>query len=165
MHPFAPGDRVVAINTDMSAPIRPDGDRSAHPFVFPDGSLRGGVVYHVETVRNHSDGSQGVFLTGIRVLWGKHNIPWDSSRFRQLQQNANAGYKRARKALDRVALDAGKNGQYSIDSWGLSVDLSRLGEGEAILAFKNGIRGSFPVAPHATKKTRRPASRSPKGKQ
>jgi len=98
METFAPGDRVVAINTDMSAPIHPDGDCSRHPFLFPDGPLDRNVVYHVEAVRLLADGHQGVFLTGMRVTWGNQDIPWDSSRFRKVESlHDHAPKKRRRK--------------------------------------------------------------------
>lgn len=50
MQPFAPGDRVVAINTDLSKPIMAPPDRTSLPFSFPDGPLRRDRVYHVEAV-------------------------------------------------------------------------------------------------------------------
>jgi hypothetical protein len=84
METFAPGDRVVAINTDTSAPIYSEGDLSRHPFVFPDGPLLPNVVYYVEAVSVLS-GRQGVFLTGMRNTWGSINGPWASSRFRKVQ--------------------------------------------------------------------------------
>ena len=81
---FSPGDRVVAINIDISAPIHPDRDCSLHPFRFLGGPLRRGQVYHVEAVQNMTNGRQGLFLTGIRIAWGDlDDIPWDSSRFRK----------------------------------------------------------------------------------
>lgn len=84
MQPFAPGDRVVAINTNMSVPLYPDGDFSQHPFRFPDGPLRQDVIYHIaETVMGVS-GRQGILLTGIRVMWGPKEIPWDFTRFRKV---------------------------------------------------------------------------------
>ncbi len=85
MENFAPGDRVVAINTDMSAPIYPPANSDQRPFQFPDGPLRRNVVYHVEAVCLLSCGRQGVLLTGIRVTWGNEVIPWHSSRFRKVQ--------------------------------------------------------------------------------
>jgi hypothetical protein len=99
METFAPGDRVVAINTDMSGPIHPDGDRSRHPFLFPDGPLRKDVVYHVEAVRClNSGGHQGLFITGLRVTWGNQDIPWDASRFRKVDTlRDHAPKKRRRK--------------------------------------------------------------------
>jgi hypothetical protein len=78
METFAPGDRVVAINTDMSAPIHPDGP------------LDRNVVYHViRSARFLADGHQGVFLTGMRVIWGNSIIPWDSSRFRKVRETGH----------------------------------------------------------------------------
>lgn len=98
METFAPGDRVVAINTDMSAPIHPDGDCSQHPFLFPDGPLDRNVVYHVISARFLTDGHQGVFLTGMRVIWGNKIIPWDASRFRKVDTlKGHAPKKRRRK--------------------------------------------------------------------
>jgi hypothetical protein len=47
METFAPGDRVVAINTDMSGPICGPTNPELHPFLFPDGPLRKDVIYHV----------------------------------------------------------------------------------------------------------------------
>lgn len=71
METFAPGDRVVAINTDMSRPLCGPANPMLHPFLFPNGPLRRGVIYHVASVTGPlSDGYQGVFLTGIRVFWG-----------------------------------------------------------------------------------------------
>jgi hypothetical protein len=85
METFASGDRVVAINTDMSGPIHPDGDCSQYPFLFPDGPLSKNVVYHVKRICFIADGHQGVFLTGMRVIWGDHHIPWAASRFRKVE--------------------------------------------------------------------------------
>ncbi len=83
METFAPGDRVVAINTDLSAPIcRMESLPDAYS--FPDGPLNEKTVYHVEKVRSAADGHQGLFITGIRVFVGKHHVPWDSSRFRKV---------------------------------------------------------------------------------
>jgi hypothetical protein len=68
METFAPGDRVVAINTDISAPIYSTIMQPA--YVLPDGPLRENTIYHVEGVKYTSDGHQGVFITGLRVLVG-----------------------------------------------------------------------------------------------
>ena len=54
------------------------------PFSFPDGPLRRDRVYHVEAVQTLRDGSQGVFLTGMRVLHGSQSISWHHSRFRKV---------------------------------------------------------------------------------
>ena len=96
---FSPGDRVVAMNIDTSAPIHPDGDCSLHPFLFPDGTLSRGKVYHVEEVHNPSNGRQGLFLTGIRIVWSDLDIPWDSSRFRKAATICNLATKRAKQPL------------------------------------------------------------------
>ena len=96
---FSPGDRVVAMNIDISAPIHPDGDCSLHPFLFPDGTLRRWQVYHVEEVYNPSNGRQGLFLTGIRIVWGDLDIPWDSSRFRKAATIRNRATKHAKQPL------------------------------------------------------------------
>jgi hypothetical protein len=97
METFAPGDRVVAINTDLSAPIcRMESLPDA--YCFPDGPLNEKTVYHVEKVRSAADGHQGLFITGIRVFVGKHHVPWDSSRFRKVDfLAAHAANKRRRK--------------------------------------------------------------------
>jgi hypothetical protein len=70
METFAPGDRVVAINTDMSAPICGPANPELHPFLFPNGPLRKDVIYHVASVSVSKDGNQGLHLTGTRVFWG-----------------------------------------------------------------------------------------------
>lgn len=97
METFAPGDRVVAINTDLSAPIYPDENCGRCPFGFPDGPLRSEVIYYVESVRSPADGHQGVFLTGMRVTWGDVYIPWDSSRFRKVETLTNHAPKKRRR--------------------------------------------------------------------
>jgi hypothetical protein len=50
METFLPGDRVVAINTDLSGLICGPSQPALHPFRFPDGPLRQDVVYHVAAV-------------------------------------------------------------------------------------------------------------------
>jgi hypothetical protein len=97
METFAPGDRVVAINSDLSRPICAD---AALPdaYGFPDGPLKENTVYHVERVRSSRDGNQGLFITGLRVFAGKHHIPWNSSRFRKVDSlSGHAPSKRRRK--------------------------------------------------------------------
>lgn len=84
MEIFCPGDRVVAINTDLSGPICGPSDPSLHPFRFPDGPLRKDVVYHVASVSGSIDGNQSILLTGLRVFWGSREIPWNSTRFRKV---------------------------------------------------------------------------------
>lgn len=84
METFAPGDRVVAINTDMSGPISPPPNPDLHPFLFPDGPLRRDVIYHVASASEGRDGSQFLRLTGMHVFWGPQEMPWNSSRFRKV---------------------------------------------------------------------------------
>jgi len=86
MQTFAPGDRVVAINTDMSGPICGPANPAQHPFHFPDGPLRRDVVYHVVRVEKCRDGNQSIWLTGMRVFWGPQEMPWNSSRFRKIRE-------------------------------------------------------------------------------
>jgi hypothetical protein len=82
MEPFAPGDRVVAINTDVSAPVY---STIVKPVcILPDSPLRENTVYHVEGIKHTSDGNQGVFITGLRVFLGKEQFTWSSCRFRKV---------------------------------------------------------------------------------
>lgn len=98
MEIFKPGDRVVAINTDLSAPICPPSNPERHPFQFLDGPLRKDVVYHVESVRTKAQAHPGLFLTGCRVMWGNIEIPWHPSRFRKvLSLRDHVPKKRRRK--------------------------------------------------------------------
>lgn len=103
MEIFAPGDRVVAINTDLSAPIAVAFDCSIHPFLFPDGPLRKNVVYHVEATRRLASGRQGVFLTGMRVQWGKYDVPWDYSRFRKVDMYRDHASRKLRREQPAAA--------------------------------------------------------------
>ncbi len=82
METFAPDDRVVAINTDISAPIYSTIMKPA--YVLPDGPLRENTIYHVEGIKYTSDGHQGVFITGLRVLVGKEQFTWSSCGFRKV---------------------------------------------------------------------------------
>ena len=84
METFAPGDRVVAINTDISRPIVDPTDSPASAFSFPDGALRADVVYHVAAVRTLPASGQGLFITGLRVLLRDRPISWNASRFRKV---------------------------------------------------------------------------------
>ncbi|MFZ9938573.1 MAG: hypothetical protein ACO3JG_16160 [Luteolibacter sp.] len=98
MQPFAPGDRVVAINTDLSGPILAPQNTLHRPFSFPDGPLRRNQVYHIASVQPLADGTQGVFLTGMRVLHGGKNISWHHSRFRKVDSlKGHVPKKRRRK--------------------------------------------------------------------
>ena len=97
METFSPGDRVVAINTDLSGPICGPSQPALHTFRFPDGPLRQDVIYHVAAVRRSRDGNQGLTLTGLRVCWGSQEMPWNSARFRKLENLADHAPKKRRR--------------------------------------------------------------------
>jgi hypothetical protein len=98
METFAPGDRVVAINTDLSGPINDPSGSPMSAFLFPDGQLRKDVIYHVRLIQSLTTGHQGLFLTGLRVILHNHQIPWDSSRFRKVDTlKGHTPRKRRRK--------------------------------------------------------------------
>ena len=98
MQPFVPGDRVVAINTNMSAPIYGPANPELHPFLFPDGPLRKDLIYHVVSVSASGDDNQRLMLTGIRVFWGTQEMGWNSSRFRKVDAlKGHLPQKRQRK--------------------------------------------------------------------
>jgi hypothetical protein len=82
METFAPGDRVVAINIDVSVALRPLG--ILKEIRLPDGTLRKNTVYHVERVKLTSDGLQGLFITGLPAFYGASVIAWHGSRFRKV---------------------------------------------------------------------------------
>lgn len=97
MQPFSPGDRVVAIDL-RQGPLKTLAPTDAHPFLLPDGPLRPDTVYHVAAVNHIRDGSQGVFLTGLRVLWGSQEVPWNPGRFRKVgDDRASVSIKQRRK--------------------------------------------------------------------
>jgi hypothetical protein len=82
METFAPGDRVVAINIDLSAPFY---SRIMQPAcISPDGPPRENTIYHVEGIKYTSDGHQGVFITGLRVLVENEQFTWSSCGFRKV---------------------------------------------------------------------------------
>jgi hypothetical protein len=98
METLAPGDRVVAINTDMSTPFCGPPDPSLHSFHFPNGPLRKDVISHVESVKPSPDGNQSLGITDLPVFWGPHTIYWNSSRFRKVETSrTHAPKKRRRK--------------------------------------------------------------------
>ena len=84
MEKLAPNDRVVAVNIDLSWPVRPGSNYQPQLISFPDGPLRRDRVYNVLRVENRRDGAQAVFITGTRVFLGDDEIPWDGSRFRKV---------------------------------------------------------------------------------
>jgi hypothetical protein len=98
METFAPGDRVVAINTDLSSPMHGPTGSPLSAFSFPDGPLRRDVIYHVASVHPQASGNLGLCITGLRVFLYNHEIPWNSSRFRKVDTlKGHAPKKRRRK--------------------------------------------------------------------
>ena len=97
METFSPGDRVVAINIDLSGPICGPSQPALHPFRFPDGPLRQDVVYHVAAVKLSKDSWQSITLTGLRIFWGEQEIPWHGSRFRKVENLADHAPKKRRR--------------------------------------------------------------------
>jgi hypothetical protein len=97
METFSPGDRVVAINIDLSRPLRPGHGSNLRPFLFPDGQLHRNLVYHIDRTMARPDGHPGVYLCGLRVMWGADEVPWDASRFRKVQPPGNLKHPRLKK--------------------------------------------------------------------
>ncbi|MEY3394286.1 MAG: hypothetical protein RL346_522 [Verrucomicrobiota bacterium] len=112
METFSPGDRVIAINTDLSRPICADPSLP-DAYCFPDGPLKRDTVYHVENVQPCRDGHQGLFITGLRVYVGKYHIPWNSSRFRKvdLLSNHEANKRHHKKPCGKTH-ETRKTGRY-----------------------------------------------------
>lgn len=109
MDTFHPGDRVVAINTGPG-PICGPTDPELHRYLTPDGLLQKDLVYHVVAVCPSRNGSQGLWITGVRVFQGLTEIPWSSSRFRKVDP-----LKGVTKASRRIRLVAAvSNGRGSI---------------------------------------------------
>lgn len=100
MKAFAPGERVVAINTDIGLPLFEVDTDLLGTFDFPDGPLRRDVIYHVRGVENGQGGRQGLLISGMRVLWFKEEIPWDASRFRKVDTlNGHVPVKQRRQTV------------------------------------------------------------------
>jgi len=101
LHPFAPGDRVVAIDTRVGPRIwNEPGDKNL--IHLPDGMLRKGVVYHVEEI-NFISGSPGVYITGLRCGWIDRKLAWCASRFRKVDA---LGYHAPKKRVRKVPIPA-----------------------------------------------------------
>jgi hypothetical protein len=98
LHPFAPGDRVVAVNT-QEGPLKLLAPLDSRRFDLPDGPIRKGVVFHVSAVTHIKDGSPGVFITGLRCLWGNRDFPWAASRFRKVE---SVGHPRTATAANKT---------------------------------------------------------------
>jgi len=96
MQKFTAGDRVVATNTDLSAPLCGPMNSNGHQFIFPDGELREGIVYHVASASRSRDGHQGLKLTGLRIHWAGREIPWNSSRFRKIKSSKSCDRRSAK---------------------------------------------------------------------
>jgi hypothetical protein len=100
-HPFAPGDRVVAIDT-RQGPLLWEDPRDKNLITTPDGLPRKGVVYYVEGIMLTKCGSPGVLITGLRSYWKNLDLPWCASRFCKVEPLK--GYvpkKRRRNAAGR----------------------------------------------------------------
>jgi hypothetical protein len=98
METFTPGDRVVAINTDLSRPMHDPTGSPLSAFSFPDGPLRRDVIYHVASVHPQASGNLGLCITGLRVFLHNREIPWNSPRFRKVDSfKGHAPKKRKRK--------------------------------------------------------------------
>lgn len=86
MQIFSPGDRVVAIDTKLNGPkVLPKNFADDCSFRFPDGHLQPKKVYHVHDCIETGKGSQGLYLTGLRVFLDDTEISWCSSRFRRVE--------------------------------------------------------------------------------
>ena len=103
METFSPGDRVVAINTDMSGPLYSEPGGESRPYSFPNGPLRRDVIYRVDTVVVFNDGIQGLYLTGMRVFWGNEEISWHSPRFRKVDALKGHVPKKCRRRIPALA--------------------------------------------------------------
>lgn len=86
MEIFSPGDRVVAIDTRLNGPrVLPNHFPEDCSFRFPDGPLQMDKVYHVYACHEIGNGTQGLYLTGMRVFLDDVEISWSSSRFRRIE--------------------------------------------------------------------------------
>jgi hypothetical protein len=95
---FSPGDRVVAIDTTMNGPrVLPNNFPSECSFHFPDGPLRPNKVYHVYTCIETGNGTQGLYLTGLRVFLDQTEISWSCSRFRLVESSGHPKIKQRTK--------------------------------------------------------------------
>jgi len=105
-HPFAPGDRVVAIDT-RQGPLLWNDPRDKNLITTPDGLPREGIVYYVEGIMHTSSGDPGVIITGLRSYWGNLDLPWCASRFRKVDSiQDHAPKKRRRKQPTPTMLTA-----------------------------------------------------------
>ncbi len=90
MENFAPGDRVVAIDIKLNGPrVLPNNFPSDCSFHFPDGPLEPNKVYHVYAINDVGNGTQALYLTGLRVFLDHTEIAWSSSRFRRVESTGH----------------------------------------------------------------------------
>jgi hypothetical protein len=98
MEIFSPGDRVVAIDTKMNGPrVLPNHFKSDGSFYFPDGHLLPNKVYHVHACIETGNGTQGLYLTGLRVFLDQTEISWSCSRFRLVESSGHPKIKQRTK--------------------------------------------------------------------
>lgn len=96
MDTFAPDDRVVIINTDTSRPLS-NRKNEKYLITLPDGLPIKNKIYHVQAVKNYTVGSQGLFITGLRVFSYDEEIPWCSIRFRKIDTTSSQESKARKK--------------------------------------------------------------------
>ena len=90
MNNFSPGDRVVAIDTALNGPrVLPNHFPDECSFHFPDGPLQQNKVYHVYACNEIDKGTQGLYLTGLRVFLEQTEISWSASRFRRVESTGH----------------------------------------------------------------------------
>jgi len=90
MENFSPGDRVVAVDTKMNGPrVIPNNLPENCSFHFPDGPLEANKVYHVYACNETGKGTQGLYLTGLRVFLDNTEISWSCSRFRRVESTGH----------------------------------------------------------------------------
>jgi hypothetical protein len=90
MNHFSPGDRVVAIDTKLNGPrVLPNHFPDDCSFHFPDGPLQPNKVYHVYACNEIDKGTQGLYLTGLRVFLDLTEISWSASRFRRVESTGH----------------------------------------------------------------------------
>lgn len=98
MKDFFPGDRVIAIDTTLNGPrVLPNNFPADCSFHFPDGPLEPNKVYHIYACNELGNGTQGLYLTGLRVFLDNTEIAWSSLRFRRVK---SAGHPKITQAFE-----------------------------------------------------------------
>jgi hypothetical protein len=90
METFAPGNLVVALNTDTSGRTWGPSDSVPRLSSFLVGSLSRDVVRHVAALDASWDGNQALFPAGLHVMLDSCEIGWDGSHFRK--EDTRAGH-------------------------------------------------------------------------